>query len=321
VAGALGEIAESFLPIEARRERAALEVVATRETQERRLHVGKELHDVGAVAIGAVVPGRRKERDEVQPNRAYATGGDDEARAGGLGDLAGGERHGEFLPLVGHTGNRCVRMDRRTIIALKADVQRTGKSGGGLRVKRSAVAGVGFHRNAPEAVVGYADARLRGCGGHVEPEADGQLRVKRLIAIERDGANAPVVLHHRPMYGRGGIVLKRAVAHELGVKPAVVGVVDLLSHQPVKRRADLGDDVRRINPEHDGRRRSVGDGGGRSGLVRSECREAHGYEQREDGATMFLHGGKGTDVSNANSSRKTAKSVRLLHASVNEQVS
>jgi len=47
------------------------------------------------------------------------------------------------------------------------------------------------------------------------------------------------VLHQLPIRRIGQIPFERAIAHQLRVKPAIVGIIDLLRHQSIKLRADL----------------------------------------------------------------------------------
>ena len=70
----LRAVADGLLPVEARGDGAAFHVIAARKSQEGRLHVGQELHNVLPVAVGTIVPCRRKQRNHAEPHRAGAAG-------------------------------------------------------------------------------------------------------------------------------------------------------------------------------------------------------------------------------------------------------
>ena len=58
---------DHLLPIEARLNAIALQVVAAREAQEGRLHRSQLFHDVDAIAVGPALVGGWEERDHLQP--------------------------------------------------------------------------------------------------------------------------------------------------------------------------------------------------------------------------------------------------------------
>jgi len=56
--------------------------------------------------------------------------------------------------------------------------------------------------------------------------------------IDRHGRNGiPVVLNVPSPYAGPTMILERTVAHHLRIQAAVVGIVDLLGHQPIESRA------------------------------------------------------------------------------------
>jgi hypothetical protein len=76
VGGAVDQRADGLLPIEALGDVVALKIVAAGEAQEGRMHGGQLLHQVDAVAVGAVLIGGREERDEVEPEGAGVSDGE-----------------------------------------------------------------------------------------------------------------------------------------------------------------------------------------------------------------------------------------------------
>src|SRR5216683_4171335 len=58
-----------LLPFEAFRNVVPFEIVPAWEAQEHRLHRGKLLHDVYTISIAPASIGRRKQRDQLQPER------------------------------------------------------------------------------------------------------------------------------------------------------------------------------------------------------------------------------------------------------------
>ena len=82
-------------------------------------------------------------------------------------------------------------------------------------------------------------------------------RVERLRPVERDRRGRAVALDADQCTGDARVVEKRAVSHQLGIQPAVIGVVDLFRHQPVEERADLARRRGRV----DRNRRTRGSGG------------------------------------------------------------
>src|SRR5205823_7274890 len=84
---------------------------------------------------------------------------------------------------------------------------------------------------------------------------------ERLGWIERDGGRRAISVDRRPVRRRRRLVEKRTVAYELGVQPAVIGVVDLLRHQTIKKRTDLARWCGCV--DRDDRRRSAWNGRGK----------------------------------------------------------
>ena len=239
VSRAIRERPNRLLPFEPIGDLIPLEVVASGETQELRLHVDHHLHDVRTEAVRLILERRREQRHQTEPDRAGAIDRQDVACLRGGRHLVGLQR--QFVPLPGRRqpGDGLRRVDRPAVVALDRDRDWCGESGRGLGVERRTVARVGLNWNAPIALVGDA-GHVTGRGlGHVQPQTRPDGRVERLLWIERHRRGRTVGLDERPMRGCGSIVEERAVADEFSVQAAIVRMVDLLRHQPVEERADL----------------------------------------------------------------------------------
>src|ERR1035438_9309398 len=104
---------------------------------------------------------------------------------------------------------------------------------------------------------------------HRQPQARREFVVEGIGWVERDGCGGTVVIYDRPMNRRCCVIEKSAVLNQLGVKSAIVTVVDFLGHQPVENRADFSDGAVCIHRE----RRAVRETGGYSGCKNQERRE------------------------------------------------
>src|SRR5579862_6747360 len=51
MAGAIGEVAQGLLPVEALSDRVAFEIVAAGQAEEGGVHIGEQPHDVSAIAV------------------------------------------------------------------------------------------------------------------------------------------------------------------------------------------------------------------------------------------------------------------------------
>ncbi|SPE36184.1 hypothetical protein SBA6_520010 [Candidatus Sulfopaludibacter sp. SbA6] len=112
-----------------------------RKSEKSRFHVGEELHDVFAVAVGPVVPSRRKKRDHVEPDRTGAGGRNHQAVLRGRRGFSGSrQRHIVLFPVLGDPRNLGARLDRRAIVAdhggaYDGDRERPRESRRGLGIK------------------------------------------------------------------------------------------------------------------------------------------------------------------------------------------
>lgn len=120
---------ERLLPRKAFAGSIAFEVIAIGEAQELRVHVRQQLHDVLAQAVVAVVPRRRKKRNEAEPNRSGLIERDGESCLSRGRDVAGLERHLKLLPLGGEACNFSRVINRVVIVVHDRNRQRTGETG------------------------------------------------------------------------------------------------------------------------------------------------------------------------------------------------
>ena len=144
------------------RDLIAFEIVAAGEPQELRPHVDEHLQQVGAEAVGLVPEGRRKQRDQAEPDRSGTIDGQDEAR------LCGRRERWRSSASLRYCFHVCVRPEhpsggvrRLAVFALDRDGDRSGEARRRLREERRAIAGVRPDRNAPVALVGDAGRRVR----------------------------------------------------------------------------------------------------------------------------------------------------------------
>ncbi len=258
VAGALGDVADGFFPVEPVGHAVALEEIAAGKAQEGRVVLGQQLHDVRAIAIRAVVVGGREQRHQAEPGRAGR--GCPNQEIGVLGRLdraVGFQRDFIFLPGAGQLGHGGKRIGYRLLGARDGDGQWPGEIAAGLGIKRRAVGGVRAHGDAPKAFIGHTHAHFVGGGGGGELQADGQLVVILFGGVEIKRAAGAGVLHERPALEVGRGVLKGAVGDEFAIQAAVIGIVYLLGHESIENRAGVGHGLAGIN----------GDGGDLCGPV------------------------------------------------------
>ena len=112
-----------------------------------------------------------------------------------------------------------------------------------------------------DCAVGFGDGEL---------EAVGEGGAGAGGLVDGDGGAGVAVLDEGPVFEAGAAIgLEGAVADELGVEAAVVGVVDLLGHEAVEVGADFGDGLGGV----DGKGGALGDEGGGCG-GEEECGEA-----------------------------------------------
>ena len=74
MAGTLFDRANGFLPVETLIEGVALKVVAPGEPEECGFHGRQQFHNIGTVAVLAILVGGRKERNILQPQRSRGLG-------------------------------------------------------------------------------------------------------------------------------------------------------------------------------------------------------------------------------------------------------
>ena len=195
VAGALGDIADGLLPVEARFDGVAFQVIAAGKAQEGRLHVGQQLHDVVAIAVRPVVVGGRKERDHAEPDRAFGGGRKHQLILGGCGRLGiRGEHRLVLFPVSGERGNARAGLHGGAFVADQFERDGSLEIRAGLGVERCPVARTRADRNSPESLVGDSGALFcAGLGdGELETGGDGVVQaVARGRATSRPRRRLP----------------------------------------------------------------------------------------------------------------------------------
>ena len=244
MARAIDERADGLLPVVPIRERHAFEIVAAGQAQELRVHGGHALHQVGAVAVGAIVEGWRQERDQLQPHRAGMADGELEMVGDGGRNCAGGEFVFVTLPRPGLYGDLGLSLNCSGGVVDHVHCERAGVGILDAGVERAGVGRVGTKSIAPVAGVGRASLH---CLWMLSVTVSFMLKWQGLAGpggfIERAVATAVAVAHEVPRWLALPVGVEGAVLNHLGVEAAVVGVIDLLGHQAVERGADRRDDV------------------------------------------------------------------------------
>ena len=126
---------DHLLPIEARLDAAAFEVIAAWKAQERGTHRGQLFHDVDAIAVGATMVGRREQRDHLKPQRPGTIRGQLDvilrARSGAA------RLHFEFvlLPRIAAHGGGCAREHLPGLVRHECNLHRQRPGGIGLCVE------------------------------------------------------------------------------------------------------------------------------------------------------------------------------------------
>jgi hypothetical protein len=216
------------------------------------MQVVEQEHEIQPVAIGPVVPRGREEGNEVEPDRARLMRRDDQpVRRARRGVGLRRQSRGIVPPIACDGWNIGLGMDNRAVVAFQADRQRTGKFPVALGVKGNAIRRRGPDRDSPIAVIGHTDSLAGGGVGRVQFQARGQRSFGHgLGGIEGHRAGAARTLDERPVDRLAGIVLKRAILDQLGIKSAVVGVIDLFRHQSVKGGSEMPRHRRGVDDQH-----------------------------------------------------------------------
>src|SRR5271154_4734903 len=144
-----------------------------------------------------------------------------------------------LLPLGREWAARCAGQHCAACVADKRDLDGTDRRRIGLRVERALVGGIRPHGHAPEAIVAHAWLMLLVRVRCLQPETARDRLAWPGALIQRDRSFGMTLVDERPMRDAGpAVVCKGAIAHHLGVKTAIVGVVDLLGHQTIEGWTD-----------------------------------------------------------------------------------
>ena len=192
--------------------------------------------------------GRRKQGNQIEPDRRRARNGEKQMIVGGHRHLRGFEGEAVLLPLRGHAGDGRARRGRPRLIIHYAHRNRNAGAVG-LRIERPRVSGMRPHRDAPVAVVLHAGRRGLGGRSHGDFETPGQRGAGAGLVIRRKLHLGVAAGHDCPVTERAPPLRQGAVADQFGVQAAVVRKIDLLGHQAVQHGADLGGGVIDLNGE------------------------------------------------------------------------
>ena len=182
--------------------------------------------------------GGREKRHQTEPQFPRSSRAEHQSVVGRGRAEAGMKRKAVLLPVGTKRGHRRRRQDSGRVVVDKSHRDRTDGRIGGLGIERTLIDRMWPNGNAPEPFVRDA-GRLR-CGGAADGKSQTQrqcaarpsrcihghrrIGITRLIDEPVEGLTAPVVL-------------ESAVSQKFGIQAAIVGVVDLLSHQAIKHRA------------------------------------------------------------------------------------
>ncbi len=142
------ERADGLLPLVALREVVAFQIVAAGQAEERRVHRGQLLHQVDAVAVRAVVVGRREQGSEREVESTGLCNRKHEVVVRAWLHVSRGKHRAVLLPRRTHAGYRGLRDGPAGVIVQQrhhyGSIRRAR-----LGVKRSPVAGARTQRDAP----------------------------------------------------------------------------------------------------------------------------------------------------------------------------
>ncbi len=242
--------ADCLLPLEALGDVIALEIIAAGQAQEFGMHGGQQIHQIGAETFLTIAVGWREDRDEAEMESAGLVGDQLEVIFCADGrDGAGLQREFVLLPVAGDGRNGGLGQHGACAVADQARCDRASESAIGFGIKRALIGFVAAHRHAPVAGVGDAGLVLRVglLDGDLQAARDGLAGAGALVDLH--GGLCVALLHEHPSMRAVGVVHEGAVADQLGIEAAIVGVIDLLGHEAVEGGADLGDGLLRIDVE------------------------------------------------------------------------
>ena len=162
---------------------------------------------------------------------------------------AGFQRKLVLLPFTGDCRNRRLSQYDARAVAHQASDQRPGQPAIALRIERTLISLVAAHRHAP--IAGVRDPGLIACVGRldVDLQAARNRGTGAGVLVQFHGCQRMALLNKHPPMGAIGVIHERAVANQLRIQAAVVGVINLLGHQAIESWAHLGDRLLRIDLE------------------------------------------------------------------------
>ena len=182
--------------------------------------------------------GGREKRNQTEPQFPWSSRAEHQSVVGRGRAAAGMKRKAVLLPVGTKRWHRRRRQDPGRVVVDKSHRDRTDGRIGRLGIERTLIDRMWPNGNAPETFVRDA-GRLRCCSA-----ADGKRQTQRQCAarpsrcIHGHRCIGITRLIDEPVEGlTAPVVLESAVSQKFGIQAAIVGVVDLLSHQAIKHRA------------------------------------------------------------------------------------
>ncbi len=179
--------------------------------------------------------------------------------------LAGLERQFKFFPDRGQAGDGSRGIDRLPVVAHHGHFERPGKVGPRPGQDGRVIPRLRLHRNPPIPAVGDAGGMRCVRLGDRQPQTHRELVIKGIGGVERQDHGRIRVADGGPMRRCGWVIEKGAVLNQLGIQPAVVGMIDLLGHQTVEERTHLAGGMGGVNGEGGVSGETAGSGEGAEG--------------------------------------------------------
>jgi len=251
--GAIDHGADGLLPVVVVGDAVAFKIIAAGEAQEGGVHGGHLFHQVSAVAVGAVLVGGREERNEIEPESSGMSDGDGQVVVRGRLDGAGFELEVDLLPAGGEAVDFSAGEGFAGLVGDEADDDRTDVRGAGFGVEGALVNGIRMERHAPPAAVEHASGVFGVGVGDFDFEAGLEGVAGAGLFVDGEVGGGVAVFDQVPVEDAAPIAAKGAVADHFRIEAAVVGVVDLLSHEAVEGGADGVDGLVGVDGEFGGR--------------------------------------------------------------------
>ena len=203
-------------------------VAAAGETYERRFHGFQLFRQVDAATVVAAFVSRRKKTYHIQHDRAGHGAFQREPTLAGLSRSRDFRR--QLRPLRADIHRELAATQTLTAFSLQLGCKDTLVSRTSFYPERQLVSLPVHHMNAPETLVAHTVARAF--------EFQFERMLLRLVQHPVGNHGHTGVPHGPPFVRVRRIVLERTVVNQLGVKPAVAGMVDFLKENTIMATAD-----------------------------------------------------------------------------------